>query len=136
MNKKAFTLVELLGTIVILAVVALIAFPAVLGLLTNSQNEADEASKNMMISATRQYVQDNINNFPRKLESDTSSSDREYGDTGKITGQKLVDGGYISTTVISKTKNCNMLDDYVKVTSTPDKYNYTYVENTTDEECE
>ena len=40
--KNGFTLAELLGTIVILALIALIAFPAVLGLLNNSQNETDE----------------------------------------------------------------------------------------------
>lgn len=132
--KKGFTLIELLGTIVILAIIALIAFPEILSLLTGSQNDVDEASKTLMISATRKYVQDNINNFPRKLEGE-SKNNKEYGDTGKITGKKLIDGGYISTTVISKTKNCNMLDDYVKVTSDTEKYNYEYVEVKDDKEC-
>ncbi len=126
MKNKGFTLTELLGTIVILAIIALIAFPAVLGLLNNSQDETDSALQNFAISEARNYVNDNMNDFPKALASDTNI--KSYGDKGNITVQTLVDEGYISNTTISSTKNCEMLNDYVKVTSDSKKYIYEYVD--------
>ncbi len=126
MNKKGFTLTELLGTIVILAIIALIAFPAVLGLINSSQNESDEAMQSFIISATREYVNDNMDDFPKALS--TSTSVRSYGDDGKITVQTLIDEGYISTTTIDIEDDCELLNDYVEVTSDTQKYIYEYVE--------
>ena len=71
--KNGFTLAELLGTIVILALIALIAFPAVLGLLNNSQNETDEAMQNFAITAARNYVNDNMDSYPKALEGQTKT---------------------------------------------------------------
>ena len=126
MKNKGFTLTELLGTIVILAIIALVAFPAVLGLLNNSQDETDEALQNFAIAGARSYVNDNMDSFPKALS--TSSSVRSYGSAGNLTVQKLVDEGYISDTTIDSTKNCEMLNDYVKVTSDYKKYLFEYVE--------
>lgn len=126
MKNKGFTLVELLGAIVILAILALVAFPAVLGLLNNSQNEEDKALQNFAISEARNYVNDNMNLFPKALS--TASSVRSYGDAGNISIQKLVDEGYIKNTTIDQTKNCKMLNDYVKVTSDSKKYLFEYIE--------
>ena len=126
MKNKGFTLTELLGTIVILAIIALIAFPAVLGLLNNSQDETDSALQNFAISGARNYVNDNMNDFPKALANDTNI--KSYGDKGNITVQTLIDEGYISNTTISSTKNCEMLNDYVKVTSDSKKHIYEYVD--------
>ena len=43
-NKKGFTLVELLAVIVILAVIALIATPQVLGMIESARKGAAESS--------------------------------------------------------------------------------------------
>lgn len=126
MKNKGFTLTELLGTIVILAIIAIIAFPAVLGLLNNSQDETDEALKNFAITGSRNYVNDNMDSFPKALSTDTSV--KSYGNAGNLTIQSLVDEGYISDTTIDSTKNCEMLNDYVKVTSDSKKYIFEYVE--------
>lgn len=126
MKNKGFTLTELLGTIVILAIIAIIAFPAVLGLLNNSQDETDEALKNFAITGARNYVNDNMDFFPKALSTDTSV--KSYGNAGNLTIQSLVDEGYISDTTIDSTKNCEMLNDYVKVTSDSKKYIFEYVE--------
>lgn len=125
MKSKGFTLVELLGTIVILAIIALIAFPAILGLLNSSQDETDEALQNFAITGARNYVNDNMDTYPKALA--TASSNKSYGSAGNITVQKLINEGYISTNNISSTKNCEMLNDYVKVTSDSKKYMFEYV---------
>ena len=46
MNKKGFTLVELLAVIVILAIIALIATPLILNVIDNAKKGAAEASAN------------------------------------------------------------------------------------------
>ena len=68
MNKKAFTLVELLGTIILLSIIALIALPSVLSLLTSSQKEINESYKSAVINAARNYVNDNMDLYPKALE--------------------------------------------------------------------
>ncbi len=120
MNKKGFTLTELLGVIVILAIIAIIAFPSVLGLLNSSQNETDEAMQNFAITAARNYVNDNMDSYPKALEGQTKT----YSNL-KI--QTLLDEGYISSTTISSEKNCEMLNDEIKITSDSVKYSYEYV---------
>lgn len=63
--KKGFTLVEMLGSIIILAIIALIAFPAVLNLLGTSQNKIDDSTKKYVLEAARSYVNDHVNDYPR-----------------------------------------------------------------------
>lgn len=91
--KKGFTLVELLGSIVILAIIALIAFPAVLNLLTSSQNKIDDGLKNYVEEAARSYVSDHVNDYPK------DSSDR------KIDVITLKNDGYISETNFENNKS-------------------------------
>ena len=55
MNKKAFTLIELLAVIVILAIIALIATPAVLNIIEDSRKGAAEASARNIVSAAKTY---------------------------------------------------------------------------------
>lgn len=126
MKNKGFTLAELLGAIVILAIIAVIAFPAVLGLLNSSQEETDKSMQDFAVSATREYVNDNMDSFPKALATDTS--EKTYGNDGNIKIQTLLDEGYIDSTTINSKKNCQMLNDYITVTSDSKKYNYKYVE--------
>ena len=63
--KKGFTLVEMLGSIIILAIIALVAFPAVLNLLGSSQNKIDSSTKEYVLESARSYVNDHVNDYPR-----------------------------------------------------------------------
>lgn len=126
MKKNAFTLIELLGTIILLAVIALIALPALLSSLSSSQKEIDSSQKSVAISAARNYVNDNMDDFPKALESDTK--EKEYGENGNLKIQMLQDEGYIPDTSINENKTCEMMNDYIKVTSDYRKYNFTYEE--------
>lgn len=126
MNKNGFTLIELLGTIIILVAIALIAFPSILNMLNSSQAETDDAMKDIALGAAREYVTDRVDDFPKALES--SSSIKSYGNKGNIKITDLITNGYISEDQINDNKNCEMKNDYVKVTSNSKKYIYEYVE--------
>ena len=47
MREKGFTLIELLAVIVVLAIIALIATPIILGIIKDAQNQANERSKEL-----------------------------------------------------------------------------------------
>lgn len=48
MNNKGFTLIELLAVIVILAIIALIATPIILGIINDARTEAKERSAELV----------------------------------------------------------------------------------------
>ena len=106
MNKKAFTLIELLGSIVILGLIALVAFPAILNFLSSSQNNIDEAKKSVIIGAAKEYVNDNINSY--KKESTLNKN---------IQTSTLISEGYITNKDIIDNSNFNNTCTNVKVNS-------------------
>ena len=62
--KKGFTLVELLGVIVILTVIGFIAVPTVLNMYRGSKEELSDLTEQVLITSTKSYVNDNENDFP------------------------------------------------------------------------
>lgn len=56
MKKNGFTLAELLGVIVILAAVALIAFPPIINQIKKSRNDVDTALNSLILTAAEQYL--------------------------------------------------------------------------------
>ena len=126
MKNKGFTLVELLGTIILLAIIALVALPSILNALNTSQAEIDESYRYAAITAARNYVNDNMDSYPKALEN--AENDKEYGDSGNLEIQMLLDEGYITDSSINEKKTCEMMNDYIKVTSNYKKYNFKYME--------
>ena len=131
-KEKGFTLIELVGVVVILAIIALVVFPATLNVLNQGQTNVDNSIKDLVITAANEYVGDRINNFPKQLENKTG--ERSYGSKGKITTQMLVQNGYLEQSVIDE--NCEIQDDYVTVTSNTQKYIFEYVEGTANNACD
>ena len=62
-NKKGFTLVELLGVIVIISAIALIVLPPVINQLGSSEGRVDEVTKSLIREATTLYVDYNKSDF-------------------------------------------------------------------------
>ena len=65
MNKKGFTLVELLGVIVILVVIMTITFSVFTGSKHGAEDSIDEAIETMIKESSKKYIQKykiNINN--------------------------------------------------------------------------
>ena len=59
MNRKAFTLVELLGVIVILGILGLVIIPKVGDAITNSQEQSYKAQETTIKKATNDFLMDN-----------------------------------------------------------------------------
>ena len=65
MNKKGFTLAEVLGVIVLLAIIALLAFPTILENIRKSQEKMSEATKKVILASTDTFIDMNQNNYPK-----------------------------------------------------------------------
>lgn len=112
--KKGFTLVELIGVVIILALIALLAFPPLLNAIRQSRNELSEASKEILYSNTSSYVSDNANDFP-KVE----------GNTFCITLETLAQNGYLSNNVYDAIDSSEIpLTNMVEVKYEEGKFNY------------
>ncbi len=127
MNKNGFTLIELIGSIVILALIALVAFPSIVSVLNKEQGNIDSAVQDRIISGVSEYVYDNADDFPKQLEGNSS-----IRSNGNVSYQTLVDNGYIDKSVGDK--NCEVKNDYVKVSSDTKRYYFDYVE-VSDSDC-
>lgn len=59
MNKRGFTLVELLAVIMIIALLAAFALPRVLNQFSNYTGELDKKEKELLLNTARGYVEKN-----------------------------------------------------------------------------
>lgn len=70
MNKKGFTLIELMAVIVILSIIALITTPIVINTISSVRNELSKEQKQIIINAARMWGVKNLsvddNNNPIK----------------------------------------------------------------------
>ena len=103
MNKKGFTLVEIIGVVVVLGVIALLAFPPMLNMVRNSENKVSEATKNLIYTASMQYTTKYINDFPK-------NENKVYC----VTLEKLVQEEFLSSTITNNLGDFN-LQSYVQV---------------------
>lgn len=68
MKKNGFTLVELLGVMVILALLMLFAFPKIINQVKSSTNSTDEFTEKLIYNAMDLYMDDNKNMFVKDNE--------------------------------------------------------------------
>ena len=110
--KKGFTLIELMAVIVLLAVIAVIAFPIVNNSLNDSKIKTCQNQKKTIIETAKRWVADH---------SDEIKSE--------ISVTELKDSGYLSkeNKIINPTDNKEMTGN-VKITYDNDykQYEYTY----------
>ena len=84
MNKKGFTLLELLATIIILGLLTTIVIGVVLPLLNRGNNEYYKNQENMLVLAARDFFADHRSRLPK-----------EIGETSTVTLKELIEGKYI-----------------------------------------
>ena len=61
LNKKAFTLVELLAVIILLTTITLIALPKITEAVKSKQNDVDNVNEKIIYAAVELYLKDTIN---------------------------------------------------------------------------
>lgn len=118
MKNKGFTLVEVLGVIVILGLIAVIVFPKIKSIINeNQQNLYDEQiARYKEVSAT--YISDNTTSLP-------------IGSDIYITINDLYKGGYIKSSDLKDPRTQQSITDsciYAKWNSTHNGYDYSYEE--------
>lgn len=108
-NKKAFTLVELLGVLVLLGVIGLITIPTVSTLIKNSKEKALLAQEKIIVDAAKSWAADNSSQLPS---------------TGSviITIQDLINSNYIDDETLDKINDVKYTTKCVSITSST-KYN-------------
>lgn len=120
MNKKGFTLVELLATLVIIAIITIIAVPKILDWFNNSTDTYKELDENLVIEAARIYVTDHPNNY-------LPNSNKVYC----ITMPQMVNYGCLdenSVKIISD-KSYDQTNMKVKVTYNGNYFEYQFTNN-------
>lgn len=103
LNKKAFTLVEILAVVAILAILATLVIPSVTKYLKGGKEDYDENLKKQLILVAKNYYAENRDRLPKKDGSISSY----------VTLKELISLKYTSKDFIdSKGNNCNN-DTYV-----------------------
>ena len=106
-KQKAFTLVELLAVIVILAIILLITIPGVLSIINKTKNDAYESQIKIFKEATRLYMTQERNSVIWKQMGETSYA--------YVTEQQLKQGGYLDQKLIDPRNKKEMPAFTIKV---------------------
>lgn len=105
MNKKGFTLAELLGVIVLLGILAVVAFPPLLNQLNKSKDKLSEATVKVLGIAAEQYIDEHSSNYPIK-----------NGNVYCIKLETLVNYNYLKSPIMdaSSGEEIDISNNYVK----------------------
>lgn len=117
--KKGFTLVEMMGVIVLLAIVGMIVFPEVNKVIKNSREKLYDEQIGNLIKVTKEYVLYNTELLP------------EVGQTSCISLDDLKVSGRISSDdVIDPRDREQIIDGFIVITYSEDynQYNYEFNE--------
>lgn len=124
MNKKGFTLTELLGVIVLLVLITMITIPIISNAIKNGKETADKQTEENIVLAARNWAADN-----KQVLVDNAKP------TYKVSIQTLKDGGYIDrdiklpSTDEEITNTCVEIKDITSSEAIKKQYTYTYSKN-------
>ena len=127
MNKKGFTLVELLAVIVVLAVISAIAFPIVGDIIDNSEEKAYEQQIKIIEKAAKSWVNDNI-----QLLVEIDSNDEMINKSCYIALNRLKYEGYLENVDTINPTDDNNVNNYVvelNYDESTHQYSYDFVSN-------
>lgn len=99
--KKGFTLIELMGAVIILSLIALLAFPSVVNMIKGANDEKDAAIIKKLLVAAEKYVNDNSDDFSMSMDADHKYSKCK----------DLPKESYKNYVTISTLKNKNYIDE-------------------------
>lgn len=106
MNKKGFTLVELLAVIVILAIIALIATPIILGVIDDARKGAAKSSALGFVDAVEKsialgMVSDTNTSIPASIETSDITKVKVKGDAPTSVSLSLDSAGSVTSGTIT-----------------------------------
>ena len=114
LNKKGFTMVELLAVIVILGILAIISVAAVQGIIAKAKERYYKSQEENFVMATQSYLNSNKTKQPKVS-----------GQTVKVYLKDLRNAKYIDKIVDYKKEPCNIDNSYVQVFKYEDNVYYT-----------
>lgn len=117
MNRKGFTLVELLSVIAILGIIALITIPVVSSIVQHSKDKAYDVQVSIIIDGAKKWLEKNY--------------DKVGSETTYLSINKLISSGIIEQDSIINPRTEEEMSGCVKIsfTSLYNQYEYEYVES-------
>lgn len=121
MNKKGFSLLEVLAVIVAISIITLLVVPNILNMVNNKRNNISETAKQMIYDAADLYVNENTGSYPIVNNS-----------VYCIKLETLVNNGKLESPIKDFKKDKEIpLNYYVKTTiNSQNQYEYELVDNT------
>ena len=113
MNKKGFTLVELMGVITVLGLITLLIAPTIIKQIRSSKDKIDNVTEKLIYAATDLYLDNKENEYPKL-----------NGSTYCLTLNDLVEDGKLSSPVLDSNGDEISLDKIIAVDVTNNSYNY------------
>ncbi|MBQ2409532.1 MAG: type II secretion system protein [Bacilli bacterium] len=114
MNKKGFTLAELIGVVIILGLIVLLVVTPILSQIRNQSSKIDNLTKGLLFSTAENYIEQN----PTKYIYDANK-------TYFLTLELLIEKGILEENILNKynedTLNKNSI---IKVTNNENTFNY------------
>ena len=110
-NRKGFTMIELLGVIVVLGVLSVVAIASVTRLINRAHKESDEQYARTLKQAAQSYMQSNTDKLPRDIGGKTrvyaqTLRDKNYikDDIKNSSGDDCMTNSFVMVRKVSKTK--------------------------------
>ena len=97
MKKNGFTLIELMGVIILLGLVSIVSYTVITNQIDKNKSDVSDATKKLIYVAVDNYLEDNNNTYP-KLE----------GNNYCISLTDLINGDYISDDAIKNVRDINL----------------------------
>ena len=98
MKNKGITLIELLGVIIILALLMIIVFPSIVNSVKKSSNKTDDLTKELIYNASDLFVDQHINEFPKMNGSKYIIELSTLVEEGLLTGPIKLSGSDLDVT--------------------------------------
>lgn len=124
MNRKGFTLAEVLGVIIILGLLVIVSFPPLLNQLKKSKSTLSDATLKVIGAGAEAYVDEHPSTYPIK-----------NGNVYCLKLETLVNNGYLKSPILdaSTGEAINEATNYLKFTITSiNNYQYELVTSCTE----
>ncbi len=120
MNKKGFTLVELLGVLIIMSIVLIVVITPIMGQIRNNSKKLDDAALKLLYASTDNYLDGKANLYPK------NDGMTYYVPIGQLIDTDNLESNYLS----SYSEEVLSRDDVIKVIVENGGYEFSFAEDT------